>query len=77
MAAALSRYGETANSLEAGLQACARALGVEVAFFSVPTAVFVVHGHGGAMHTVLLRTRQGAIDLEALSLLRGPGSRLR
>ncbi len=69
MAAALSRYGETADSLEAGLQACARTLGVEVAFFSVPTAVFVAYGQGGAMHTVLLHTRESAIDLEALSLL--------
>lgn len=69
MAAALSRYGETADSLESGLQACARTLGVEVAFFSVPTAVFVAYGHGAAMHTVLLRTRDSAIDLQALSLL--------
>jgi uncharacterized membrane protein YjjP (DUF1212 family) len=69
MAAALSRYGETADSLETGLQACARSLGVEVAFFSVPTAVFVAYGHGAAMHTVLLHTRDSAIDLEALSLL--------
>ena len=69
MAAALSRYGETADSLESGLQACARTLGVEVAFFSVPTAVFVAYGHGAAMHTVLLHTRDSAIDLQALSLL--------
>ena len=69
MAAALSRYGETADSLESGLQACARTLGVEVAFFSVPTAVFVAYGHGAARHTVLLHTRDSAIDLEALSLL--------
>ena len=69
MAAALSRYGETADSLESGLQACARTLGVEVAFFTVPTAVFVAYGHGAAMHTVLLHTRDSAIDLQALSLL--------
>ena len=69
MAAALSRYGETADSLESGLQACARTLAVEVAFFSVPTAVFVAYGHGAAMHTVLLHTRDSAIDLQALSLL--------
>jgi uncharacterized membrane protein YjjP (DUF1212 family) len=69
MAAALSRYGETADSLESGLQACARELGVEVAFFSVPTAVFAAYGHGAAMHTVLLHTRDSAIDLQALSLL--------
>jgi uncharacterized membrane protein YjjP (DUF1212 family) len=69
MAAALSRYGETADSLESGLQACARTLGVEVAFFSVPTAVFVAYGHGAAMHTVLLHTRDSAIDLQALGLL--------
>ena len=69
MAAALSRFGETADSLESGLQACARTLGVEVAFFSVPTAVLVAYGHGAAMHTVLLHTRDSAIDLEALSLL--------
>ncbi len=69
MAAALSRYGETADSLETGLQACARTLGVEVAFFTVPTAVFVAYGHGAAMHTVLLHTRDIGIDLEALSLL--------
>lgn len=69
MAAALSRYGETADSLEGGLQACARTLGVEVAFFSVPTAVFVAYGHGAAMHTVLLHTRDSAIDLQTLSLL--------
>jgi uncharacterized membrane protein YjjP (DUF1212 family) len=69
MAAALSRYGETADSLETGLQACARTLGVEVAFFSVPTAVFAAYGHGAAMHTVLLHTRDSAIDLQALSLL--------
>lgn len=69
MAAALSRYGETADSLESGLQACARTLGVEVAFFSVPTAVFVAYGHGAAMHTVLLHTRDSAIDLQSLSLL--------
>ena len=69
MAAALSRYGETADSLQSGLQACARTLGVEVAFFSVPTAVFVAYGHGAAMHTVLLHTRDSAIDLQALSLL--------
>jgi uncharacterized membrane protein YjjP (DUF1212 family) len=69
MAAALSRYGETADSLESGLQACARTLGVEVAFFTVPTAVFVAYGHGAAMHTVLLHTRDSAIDLQALSQL--------
>jgi uncharacterized membrane protein YjjP (DUF1212 family) len=69
MAAALSRFGETADGLESGLQACARTLGVEVAFFSVPTAVLVAYGHGAAMHTVLLHTRDSAIDLEALSLL--------
>jgi uncharacterized membrane protein YjjP (DUF1212 family) len=69
MAAALSRYGETADSLETGLQACARTLGVEVAFFSVPTAVFVAYGHGAAMHTVLLHTRDSAVDLQALSQL--------
>lgn len=69
MAAALSRYGETADSLESGLQACARTLGVEVAFFSVPTAVFVAYGHGATMHTVLLHTRDSAIDLQALGLL--------
>jgi len=69
MAAALSRYGETADSLESGLQACARTLGVEVAFFSVPTAVFAAYGHGAAMHTVLLHTRDSAIDLQALSQL--------
>ncbi|MCX6363015.1 MAG: threonine/serine exporter family protein [Actinobacteria bacterium] len=69
MAAALSRYGETADRLESGLQACARTLGVEVAFFSVPTAVFVAYGHGAATHTVLLHTRDSAIDLQALSLL--------
>jgi uncharacterized membrane protein YjjP (DUF1212 family) len=69
MAAALSRYGETADGLESGLQACARTLGVEVAFFSVPTAVFVAYGHGAAMHTMLLHTRDSAIDLQALSLL--------
>jgi uncharacterized membrane protein YjjP (DUF1212 family) len=69
MAAALSRYGETADSLESGLQACARTLGVEVGFFSVPTAVFAAYGHGAAMHTVLLHTRDSAIDLQALSLL--------
>jgi uncharacterized membrane protein YjjP (DUF1212 family) len=69
MAAALSRYGETADSLESGLQACARTLGVEVAFFSVPTAVFAAYGHGDAMHTVLLHTRDSAIDLQALGLL--------
>jgi uncharacterized membrane protein YjjP (DUF1212 family) len=69
MAAALSRYGETAESLESGLHACARMLGVEVAFFTVPTAVFVAYGHGAAMHTVLLHTRDSSIDLQALSLL--------
>ncbi|HEY5386578.1 MAG TPA: threonine/serine exporter family protein, partial [Thermoleophilia bacterium] len=69
MAAALSRYGETADSLESGLQACARTLGVEVAFFSVPTAVFAAYGHGAAMHTVLLHTRDSAIDLQALGQL--------
>ena len=69
MAAALSRYGETADSLETGLQACARTLGVEVAFFSVPTVVFVAYGHGAAMHTVLLHTRDSAVDLQTLSLL--------
>ena len=69
MAAALSRYGETADSLESGLQECARTLDVEVAFFSVPTVVFVAYGHGAAMHTVLLHTRDSVIDLQALSLL--------
>jgi uncharacterized membrane protein YjjP (DUF1212 family) len=69
MAAALSRYGETADGLETGLQACASTLGVEVAFFSVPTAVFVAYGHGATMQTRLLHTRDSAIDLQTLSLL--------
>jgi uncharacterized membrane protein YjjP (DUF1212 family) len=69
MATALSRYGQTADVIEDDLHACAATLGVEVAFFSVPTAVFVSYGHGGDMHTRLLHTRDSAIDLQAMGQL--------
>ena len=69
MATALSRYGQTADVIEHGLHACAATLGVEIAMFSVPTAVFVAYGHGAEMHTRLLHTRDTAIDLQALDEL--------
>jgi uncharacterized membrane protein YjjP (DUF1212 family) len=69
MAAALSRYGQTADVIEDELHACAATLGVEIALFSMPTAVFVSFGHGARMHTRLLHTRGAAIDLQALDEL--------
>ena len=69
MATALSGYGETADVIESGLHACAATLGVEIALFSVPTAVFVSYGHGAGMHTRLLHTRDVGIDLQALDEL--------
>ncbi|HOT23999.1 MAG TPA: threonine/serine exporter family protein [Thermoleophilia bacterium] len=67
MAAALSRYGETADGLEDGLRDCARRLGVDAEFFATPTAVFASFGPSGLQQTVLLRTREAAIDLRGLS----------
>lgn len=66
---ALSRYGQTADVIEDGLNACAATLGVEVAMFSMPTAVFISYGHGADMHTRLLHTRDATIDLQALDEL--------
>ncbi len=67
MAAALSRYGETADDLENGLRDCAARLGVYAEFFATPTAVFVSFGPSGLQQTVLLRTREASIDLQGLS----------
>jgi uncharacterized membrane protein YjjP (DUF1212 family) len=67
MAAALSRYGETADDLEQGLRDCAARLGIYAEFFATPTAVFVSFGPSGLQQTVLLRTRQASIDLQGLS----------
>ena len=67
MAAALSRYGETADDLEQGLRDCAARLGVFAEFFATPTAVFASFGPSGMQQTVLLRTREARIDLQGLS----------
>ena len=67
MAAALSRYGETADDLERGLRDCARRLGVDAEVFATPTAIFASFGPSGLQRTVLLRTREAAIDLQGLS----------
>lgn len=69
MAAALSRYGETADDLEQGLRDCAARLGVYAEFFATPTAVFVSFGPSGLQRTVLLRTREASIDLQGLSMV--------
>jgi uncharacterized membrane protein YjjP (DUF1212 family) len=69
MAAALSRYGQTADVVEIDLHACAATLGVEIAVFSMPTGLIVSYGHGAGMHTRLLQTRGSTIDLQALDEL--------
>jgi len=69
MAAALSRYGETADDLEWGLRDCARRLGIDAEFFATPTAVFASFGPSGRQQTVLLRTREARIDLQGLSMV--------
>ena len=53
----------------AGCRRAPARLGVEVSFFAVPTAVFAAYRHNVEAHTVLLRTRDSAIDLQALDLL--------
>ncbi len=77
MAAALSRYGETADDLENGLRDCAARLGVYAEFFATPTAVFVSFGPRGLQQTVLLRTREASIDLRGLSAVHDVLDRVR
>ena len=77
MAAALSRYGETADVLESGLRDCAARLGVYAEFYATPTAVFVSFGPGGLQQTVLLRTREASIDLRGLSAVHDVLDRVR
>lgn len=77
MAAALSRYGETADALENGLRDCAARLGVYAEFFATPTAVFVSFGPSGLQQTVLLRTREATIDLRGLSAVHDVLDRVR
>ena len=69
MARALTRYGTTADELERGLGECAEGLGMEAEFFAAPTSVFAGFGKGAAMQTVMIRTQESGIDLDALSQL--------
>lgn len=66
LAESLHRYGTPSHELEEILQSCADALGLNAAFFSTPTAIFISFPESAENRTVLRRVSPGEIDLEKL-----------
>lgn len=66
---ALHTYGGAAPQIEADLERCARAIGVEGNFSSTPTALFLTLEAPGGQRTALLRMEPGHVNSEKLSLL--------
>ena len=66
LARALARYGENADSIERDLDGCAVRLGLQSQFFATPTTVMASFGSDAQPRTIMLRIREGRIDLEAL-----------
>ncbi len=66
LARALHVYGTPSYELEAAMDECAARLGIEVKFFSMPTAIFASFGPAGECRTTLVRVEPGDIDLSKL-----------
>lgn len=66
LARGLARFGEDSDSIERDLDGCAARLGLRAQFFATPTMVMASFGSDAQPRTILLRLREGRIDLEAL-----------
>ncbi|MEC9092376.1 MAG: threonine/serine exporter family protein, partial [Planctomycetota bacterium] len=66
LAESLHRYGTSSHELEEILQTCSDALGLNAAFFSTPTAIFISFPESPDNRSILKRVSPGEIDLEKL-----------
>jgi uncharacterized membrane protein YjjP (DUF1212 family) len=69
LARALHRFGTPAHRLEESMKMILSRLGLEGAFFSIPTGIFAAFGAPEEHRTSLVRTESGEVNLEKLSLL--------
>jgi uncharacterized membrane protein YjjP (DUF1212 family) len=69
LARALHRYGTPAHRLEETMKMLLGRLGLEGAFFAMPTGIFASFGTPESHRTSLIRTDTGELSLEKLSLL--------
>lgn len=69
LARALHRYGTPTHRLEEAMNGVLRRLGLEGAFFSIPTGVFASFGSPEEHRTSLIRTEATETNLEKLSAL--------
>lgn len=67
LATTMATYGIPSHRLEEAATSCARHLGLDAQFFSMPTAVFAAIGPGGDQRTHLLRLEPGEVNLEKQS----------
>jgi uncharacterized membrane protein YjjP (DUF1212 family) len=69
LARALHRYGTPTHRLEETMTMVLGRLGLDGAFFGMPTGIFASFGRPEAHRTSLIRTEGGEVSLEKLSLL--------
>jgi uncharacterized membrane protein YjjP (DUF1212 family) len=69
LAAALAPLGQTSAEMLDVLSRCADALGLNINFMILPTAILGVSTEGDDERTILISVSEGAVDLETLELL--------
>ena len=69
LATALAPLGQTTAELQDVLSTCADALGLQITFLILPTAILGVSTEGEEERTILISVSEGAVDLETLGLL--------